>query len=229
MVRKITNNNFKRLIFFFSIALNIATISFFIGKRIYYSNVNYFHPQETSEHRLRNYLMSKKSEESVVFIGTSITLGFPLQKEFSNSRFINLGFAGITNEPLFNVIKQVVKKKPKKIFLEMGINNIRYKLDMETTINTSLNAIEYIKRQSPTTRLYVQSVLPTKFDSLNTPITIYNQRINQYCQQANIKYIDLYPSFVRNGVLDDDLTIDGIHLNETGYFVVRKCIESYAN
>jgi hypothetical protein len=46
----------------------------------------------------------------------------------------------------------------------MGINNIRYNLDMNTTLKTSFNIIDYVKRRLPSTMLYVQAVLPTKFD-----------------------------------------------------------------
>ena len=217
----------KRFVILSSLILNVSMILFIIGKRIYYQNSSYFNPQETSQQRLNKYLTSNPDTSTILFVGTSITAGFPLFKEFQNNHYINLGFAGATNHNLTGIIEQAIRKKPRAIVLESGINDIRYRFDSALAFNEGCHNIDLICSLSPGTKIYVQSVLPTQVKSLNESVKAYNTQLKAYCNSRKITFMNIYSAFLYGDKLDSDLTIDGIHLSETGYFVLKKSISPY--
>jgi len=113
------------------------------------------------------------------------------------------------------------------MFLEVGINDFRAGMSPDTVFKNFVKIYGIIKKGAPLTKLYVQSVLPTATENLNKAIREYDQKIESFCRQDNITYINLYPAFASNGRIDSSLTVDGIHLNGKGYSLWRKGIERF--
>ncbi len=91
-----------------------------------------------------------------------------------------------------------------------------------------------IQRKSPTTQIYVQSILPVKEDNKmqsyahkNKVIIDVNKQLEVYCKKKSVTFINLYPTFVANGEIDTMYTLDGLHLNEKGYKIWEEKIKPY--
>ena len=87
--------------------------------------------------------------------------------------------------------------------------------------------IEAIRKGSPSTRLYVQSLLPIDesdgrwklLAGKSATIAEVNSMIEEHCRVNGISFINLYPRFVRRGTatLRRELSRDGLHLSPQGY------------
>ena len=67
--------------------------------------------------------------------------------------------------------------------------------------------------------IYVQTVIPVKKEIYKNQIISLNQIIkNNASNSKSYSVIDLYSIFVNDsGLIIDDLSYDGVHLNEKGY------------
>ncbi|MFS2189802.1 SGNH/GDSL hydrolase family protein [Mucilaginibacter sp. Mucisp84] len=222
------NDKFKKSLLIGSLLLNILFVLVFIGKRFYYSHYQLFHHVITMDERWANYLKSNPAGE-VVFLGTSITEGFDVKQEFDSPKVKNMGFAGSISENGIQVINRLIYRKPAKVFIEFGVNDFKYGISEDTVKSHLIRMIDIIKQQSPKTVIFVQSVFPTDRDSLNNKILSYNKQANEICKQKDVTFLNLYPSFLRGNKIDKDLTFDGTHFTEAGYFYWRKLISEVVN
>ncbi len=225
------NNKFKRSLLIASLSLNILFVLFFVGKRLYYGNWLFFHPLKPAdtEQRWSIFLKSKPNKNEIIFLGTSITEGFNVEKGFNNPCVKNMGFAGSISENGIQVINKLIYRKPKKLFIEFGINDFRYAIHTDSVTAHLVAMINLIKAKSPGTGIFIQSVLPTSLDTLNAKIVRYNRSAKSICDSSNVTFINLYPEFLKGDKIDPDLTLDGIHLNQAGYFNWRRLIKGFVN
>ncbi len=88
--------------------------------------------------------------------------------------------------------------------------------------------IRRVQEVSPYTKVYVQSILPTRVPSIdNGDIVAVNLKLTEMCKKFNsfVKYLDLYPAFVaEDGMLGPNFTEDGIHLTRNAYSLWKKLI-----
>ena len=90
--------------------------------------------------------------------------------------------------------------------------------------------LENIKRESPETLIYVESILPTEsqisgIDDRN--ILKINAGLKQISSEFQITYIDLYSHFIKDEKMNGTYTYDGVHLNSDGYQLLGNIIEEY--
>lgn len=171
----------------------------------------------------------KKSENDIIFLGDSKTAGFPLQEIFNDLNLKNRGIAGNTTSNILQRLKNITSGHPKKIFLEIGVNDISNNIDLKEVFKNFSNICDRIKKESPNTKLYVQSVLPTTLENkgLNPKIINYNKLLKKFCEDKSIPYIDINSAFLNGKEMDEKYTYDGIHLNADGYFLWKKIIMKY--
>jgi lysophospholipase L1-like esterase len=236
----------RKVIFVFSIVINILfVISFFVAKRMYYKHMGYInsHPNGGNDslitYTINKYKVNKAmvdifktlphKKTDVVLLGTSLTQGFPLQELLNDCRIKNRGIGGNTTFDILDRLIEVTDGKPSKIFLEAGTNDIGKYSTIDTPYNNIVEIANKIKEYTPKTKLYIQSILPMSNSKSVKPITDLNNKISIYCDNKHIKFIKLYPAFLKDGVLNKSLTTDGIHLNFKGYFIWKENIESFIN
>lgn len=165
----------------------------------------------------------------IVFIGTSITEGFPVYELFPNKPVKNRGISGNWSWQIVARLPQIVAAQPRKIFLEMGVNDLIYKVSVDSILINYKKAIELVKTGSPNTELYINSLTPTTYtnSALNPAIIQVNERLQQLCKQYSITYINLYRYMVRGQALDPSLTVDGLHYNAKAYLLWRQQINPF--
>lgn len=162
------------------------------------------------------------TSKDIVFLGNSITEGGLWSEIFNNARVKNRGIGGETTQQVLDRLYQVTNGKPKKVFLMIGINDLRDDPAMtDKAIANIGKIIDRIKSESPKTKLYVQSILPVSKDRVNRDRELRraNPVIKRICDEKGVTFIDLYSAFAdEEGYLNKEYTIkDGLHLNGTGY------------
>lgn len=173
----------------------------------------------------------KISSNDIVFLGDSQTEGFPTQEMFNNLNVKNRGIAGNTTFNVLERMSNITKGKPKKIFLEIGLNDIANNTEVNKVFSNFKLIYINIENQSPNTVLYVQSVLPTSKDNkgLNPKIVTYNNLLKKFCKENDIVFIDLYSHYLNVDVMNDKYSFDGTHLNVAGYELWKSLINQYVN
>jgi lysophospholipase L1-like esterase len=106
-------------------------------------------------------------------------------------------------------------------------NNTIEKPSVSYIANNIIDIAKKIKSSSSNTKVYIQTLLPISkqksfkyYDLYNQNIKKINKIIIENQQQGLYTVIDLHSLFVDNkGQLINDLTYDGLHLNERGYVI----------
>lgn len=186
----------------------------------------------------RSSLFNKLSitSKDIVFIGNSITNGAEWNELFPQKRVKNRGISGDTSEGVFDRLDAVVKGKPAKIFILIGVNDISREIKVETIVLNMKQIVEKIQKESPKTKIYIQSILPVNpdfemFKGHMKPDLIkeINQFYQNIAQEYKVNYIDLYSHFLEDGTdqMNKKYTNDGLHLLGEGYLLWREIVKPY--
>jgi lysophospholipase L1-like esterase len=122
------------------------------------------------------YLASGEQKE-IIFLGDSITAKCEWSKLFSNPFVRNLGISGDKTDGVLSRLSEVTKSKPTKVFIMIGVNDIRSKVSDSTIIKNYVHFFDKIKLESPNTKVYLQSILPVNNDIGASKTT--NERVNK--------------------------------------------------
>lgn len=191
----------------------------------------------------RNSLFEKLSsaEGGIVFLGDSITNHGEWNEFFSNVKTKNRGIGGDTTKGVINRIDNIIKVNPEKIFIMIGVNDLRAKTDVHKIVSNYIQIVESIKRGSPNTEIYMESVLPVnikkyetnfhnvKGDTINIGVEDLNKQLKGLASKLNVTYIDVYSNLVKGKQLPAKYTIDGIHLTGEAYEMWNKILKPYVN
>lgn len=177
-------------------------------------------------------------ENDIVFLGNSITDGGEFAELFNNENIKN---RGINSDVILGVeerLLQVTKGKPSKIFLLIGINDVSHNLSVNTLGERYEKLVKSIRKQSPETKLYIQSVMPInnsfgRYKNLRgkeNTIIEFNKKIEEIAKRNGAVYINLWPALAdSSGNLKSDFTNDGLHLLGKGYKAWAELIRDYVN
>lgn len=173
--------------------------------------------QPFRNHRYDAFKVLTVKKGSIVFIGNSITNMHEWWEAFgSNDKILNRGVSGaVTDEVLAN-LGGIIAGKPRKMFLMIGVNDFgtaRHNT-VEHVSGNIRTIVERIRKESPATKLYVQSILPSSRRDLNQLKTA-NSAIQAICAEHGATYIDLWDKLlpIAKGIH----TQDGLHLSASGY------------
>jgi len=195
-----------------------------------------YHNNEWSRNNYTVRIQSFKSEPlkfgETVFIGNSLTeQGGDWSIKFGIRGIRNRGIAGDVTDGVLKRLDEIIYYKPKAVFLLIGVNDI-FNLQGGGGIPSAdyiagniLKIAQKIQQGSPSTRVYVQTILPSTADlKLNTQVI--NDLIKRNGQEGVYTTIDLHAQFINNqGLMRQDLTTDGLHLNDRGYKIWTNFID----
>ena len=174
---------------------------------------------------------------SIVFIGNSLIDNFNLSP-FNNPHIINRGISGDFTEGVIARMDGIIAKHPKKIFLEIGINDLIEKIALRTIGNNYKIILEKIIKASPHTHIYIHSLLPTMLkssittsgDDVNRRVVEFNNILLNFSVKYHCTYIDTWSHFAtKDNSMNPLLTDDGIHLTQDGYKVWADVIKGLVN
>lgn len=166
-------------------------------------------------------------KKSVVFLGNSITEVGRWSELLPGDRAINRGISGDNSFGVYNRLSQVLAIKPRKIFLMIGVNDIKRGTPLSYIVANYERIIKKVKAASPGTTLCLQSVLPVTESMLasiyakinNQTIRTLNEQLQALAVKYQLTYVDLHNEVFKdeNGQLKRELTTDGLHLKHAAY------------
>lgn len=173
----------------------------------------------------------------IVFLGNSITNGCEWSELFADSRVKNRGISGDIAAGVYDRLDPILKGKPAKIFLLIGINDVARGTSADSIVYQIGRIVEKIRKESPATHLYLQSLLPVTdhyklfegHTSRGRLVPVINEQLKQLAAREQITYIDLYARFVdpSTGQMNIAYTNDGLHLLGKGYLIWRDLVKPY--
>lgn len=167
------------------------------------------------------------SKSDIIFLGNSITNGGEWAELLGNPHAKNRGISGDTTQGVLDRLSTITKGKPSKIFLLIGTNDLSRGKSVDEVAKNVEKIVERVKRESPATKLYVQSVFPVnpKFNKFlghmnrQKDIAALNAKIKAVAARHGVTYIDVYKSLVTpsTDVMNPEYTNDGLRLLGKGY------------
>lgn len=177
------------------------------------------------------------TSRDIIFLGNSITNGGEWCELFQDRRVKNRGISGDVCMGVYDRLGPILRGKPAKIFLLIGINDVSRGVPEDTIVSRIGMITRKIRRDSPKTKLYLQSVLPVtdhyKMFGSHTRhwkmIKGINEKLEQLAVEEKVAYIDLYAYFVdpATGKMNVKYSNDGLHLLGKGYAVWAEILKPY--
>lgn len=190
------------------------------------------------EQRVSLFDSLRVERSDIVFLGNSITDGGEFSELFNNPRIKNRGIRSDVIPGVMKRLGQVTKGKPAKIFLLIGINDVSHGHSAETLGEKYESLVKEIRRQTPETEVYVQSVMPINNDfgrykglrGCENVIVEFNRLIRESASRNGAVFIDLWPALADSeGRLRREYTNDGLHLTGAGYRAWTDVLKKYVD
>jgi lysophospholipase L1-like esterase len=184
-------------------------------------------------------LEPSRVQAPTVFLGDSLT-EFCEWNELLDAPVLNRGISSDTTVDILSRLDPVMALHPKAIYLMIGTNDALARSSVGDTARRYQQIIQSIHQASPTTMIYMQSLLPVlstgsdvqsrggkRGQELNEWIREMNQTISGYADGKTIFYINVHDYLLENDELAVRYTIDGIHLSGAGYNVWKERVLPY--
>ncbi|MFT3824348.1 MAG: GDSL-type esterase/lipase family protein [Chitinophagaceae bacterium] len=181
-----------------------------------------YYGQKVSQFRL----IKDVETGEIIFLGDSITDIAEWADLLKNSKVKNRGISGDNTFGVLARLDEVTGRKPAKVFIMIGINDIADNTADSIIVANYRNIIQRLRKESPATKIYIQSILPTndgftefkRHQGKDGHIRFVNDGLKKIGAEYGCLYIDLYSQLQNNeGKLDTKFTNDGLHLTGEGY------------
>lgn len=200
------------------------------------------------ERKLENY--REKNKEAVygqvVFAGSSLMEMFPINKlleEHGDDTIIyNRGIGGyVTNELLQVTDVCITDLKPKKVFLNIGTNDLSNpQIPISQMIENYDRILCKIEEALPQTVIYLMAYYPVNYEAAaeemkeclkirtNEKIERANEEVKKLAQKHGQHYIDVNKNLKdEQDRLKAEYTIEGMHIKEEGYAAIYDDVMRY--
>lgn len=210
-----------------SLVANVVASSLYSSPRIY------------TDHYYKRFLQFMDEpaigNKDIVMLGNSLTEnGGDWAARLGNKNVRNHGIIGDEVMGVYDRLHQILPGHPAKLFLLIGVNDVSHDLTTDTIVGMIRVTVERIRKESPDTKLYLQSLLPInesfgrykRLAGKTNMIPEINKQLEELAKEKGLTYINLFPLFTEKGsnVLRAELTTDGLHLKEEGYKIWVKAI-----
>ena len=210
-----------------SLVANVVASSLYSSPRIY------------TDHYYKRFLQFMDEpaigNKDIVMLGNSLTEnGGDWAARLGNKNVRNRGIIGDEVMGVYDRLHQILPGHPAKLFLLIGVNDVSHDLTTDTIVGMIRVTVERIRKESPDTKLYLQSLLPInesfgrykRLAGKTNMIPEINKQLEELAKEKGLTYINLVPLFTEKGsnVLRAELTTDGLHLKEEGYKIWVKAI-----
>lgn len=185
-----------------------------------------YYQQKLSQYRL--FKPKHERRKPVMFIGDSITDIAEWNELFETTGLLNRGISSDNTFGVLNRLDDVERRKPAKLFIMIGINDISHNIPDERILANYWRIIETVRKNSSKTSIYVQSILPTnnafsefkRHQNKDEHIRKINKALEEGAGSYSYQFVNLYPLFQdAEGKLDRKYSNDGLHLTAAGYEV----------
>lgn len=178
------------------------------------------------DQKLSMFEIMPDRENEIVWLGDSITDGGEWSELFQDYTTLNRGISADNTFGILYRLHEITRRKPKKLFILIGINDISKNVPASIILGNYLKIIQQVKKESPATEIHIQSLFPTNNEFNDFPkhqqktdiILKVNEGLKQLSAAEKTGFIDLYTPFAdESGKLAKKYTNDGLHLTGEGY------------
>jgi len=165
-----------------------------------------------------------------VFVGDSLTEGFPLEKHFAGKAVLNrgivadgtgaLGARGISRR----LEESVFGCRPAVVFLQIGVNDLASSpKPPQAFVNAVAEIVDAIKAKLPKVPVvlatcYGKSKKYARWESVNPRIVTFNEGILALAKERKLPVLDLAAAYNGpEGRIPEELSNDGLHLKRDQY------------
>lgn len=173
----------------------------------------------------------------IVFLGNSIIDAAQWDELFDNDpNVINRGINGDITAGILNRLDEITRRRPSKVFLLIGNNDLLHGIHPDSVEKNIFLIVRIIHRQSPGTKLYIQSITPVSsyhkmfagHTGNGSMINEINSELKNNASKYDYTYVDIHTLFAgAEGKSDIRLTEDGLFLQGNAYQVWKHKIYSY--
>ncbi|MFV5703326.1 GDSL-type esterase/lipase family protein [Flavobacterium sp. XS2P12] len=232
IIKCFKNIKMKRLVFILFFTLTTTIV---VGQNTVYDTIQY--AREHHQKRLTLFKIEPIVKGKIIFLGNSLTEFGDWQKLLNDTSIINRGIAGDNTFGVINRLEDIINLQPKKIFIEIGINDISQNIPVEIIVSNITSIVKILKEKSPKTKVYVYSILPTNDNvknnypdafNKNNVVSLVNLQLQREAKRIKFTYIDLSTIFKdkKNNLNLVYADSDGLHLNGLGYQTWIKILKS---
>ncbi len=206
--------------------------------------------RKEQQKKLENFRELNKTAQKghILFTGSSLMEMFPvtdfLTEDGSEQIIYNRGIGGfVTDDMLRNMNEQIFDLEPSAIFINIGTNDISdssksfYEV-LSHMLGNYEKILQQIKERLPDTKVFVMAFYPvcTKgrenepvfINRNNKNLLTANEAVRKLSEKMRYCYIDVNNVLTDgNGMLKENITIDGIHMHPDGYRIVWNNLKSY--
>lgn len=242
------NDKTIRFLLLISMALNVLFWGYVIKKVLWkygqqqaqealeLKRTNKVQPDSISYFVGRNKVFSELPNDSneIIMLGNSLTHNFEWHEIFKHVNIKNRGINGDITKGVLQRLTEIIESNPKKVFIEIGINDLLHGYSVDKVLNNYIEIIETIRIHSPKTKIYIQNALPTKWTIYGTKnpvidsVYVLNKKLKDFCVSSDLTHIDLFSKFLLDGGLNPKYDCgDSLHLSGSGYLEWCRLIKDY--
>lgn len=174
-------------------------------------------------------------QHAIVMLGDSLTEQGLWNEYFQGYAILNRGIGGDNTFGILHRLEEFGQTQPDKLFLLAGINDLSNGDSPIAIAARYRNILEILRRHTPKTRVYLQSVLPVRTNlkkgaayETNAMVIELNILLRQLSKDLNLVFIEVGDALKdEQGELDASLCTDAVHLNGSGYARWAQQIKPY--
>lgn len=186
-----------------------------------------FIPEHTPQ-RIKQFEKEPIVTDKIMFLGNSITEMGDWKKVLNDTTVINRGIGGDITFGVLKRMKDITDRKPSKLFILLGINDIGKDIPDAVIADNYLKIVNEVHSKCPETKIYVQSVLPVNPTMPRFPqhydkeehVLAVNKLLQANAQKGNYTFVDIFHLFVdANQRLNSQYSYEGLHLKPPAYVI----------
>ena len=170
---------------------------------------------------------AKIGECDVVLLGDSLTAGYPTDTFFKDSGYtvVNRGIGGDRvewlNERLENSLAGL---QPRLLVFLIAGNDVLAGESKEYILEAYNLLIDHAQTLCPNARILIESHYPLGGAWAEKGDTMYalNELEAEMAKAQGCFFLDVYSYLVKDGEMNMDYSVEGVHLNEKGYEIVTE-------
>lgn len=183
-----------------------------------------YHTEWTKTHypeRIQEFKNNPLKQNDIVFLGNSLTeLAGDWSLRFNTANIRNRGIAGDVTEGVLARLGEIYYFKPASVFIEIGINDLFASKTPDFIAGNICKMVRGIYQNTPETKVYVQTILPTSNQYLVENIKVTNDILRDSASTLGYTLVELHDLFANaSDLIKTEYTTDGVHLTAAGYEV----------
>ncbi|MCU7494552.1 MAG: GDSL family lipase [Ignavibacteria bacterium] len=178
------------------------------------------------------YNIYRTQHANIVMLGNSITHGVNWNELMGRNDIAERGIPSDNVEGFLNRLDYIYKLNPRICFIMGGINDIYSGYSAEAVFSEYVQVIKGLQDHKIIPVIQSTLFVSTKWHNArdkNPEVSKLNALLKDYAEKNNLLFVDLIAKMTRDGLLRDELTYDGLHLNANGYAIWRDELDPLLN